>query len=66
MALIDIDSGVSTNRTVYTIVGRPSDVIDSIISAAQVAYELIDMRKHKGEHKRLGALDVSLSSDDCL
>lgn len=53
-----IESGASTNRTVYTIVGKPDNVIESIISAAKVAFELIDMRKHRGEHKRLGALDV--------
>lgn len=35
VALIDVDSGASTNRTVYTIVGRPANVIDSIISAAK-------------------------------
>ena len=54
--LIDVDSGISTNRTVYTIVGRPSNVIESVVSAAKVAYELIDMTQHHGEHKRLGAL----------
>lgn len=30
----------------------------SAINAAKVAYKLIDMAKHKGEHPRLGALDV--------
>lgn len=59
MALIDIDAGASTNRTVYTIVGRPHGVIDAILSAAKVAFDMIDMRQHHGEHKRLGALDVS-------
>jgi len=71
--LVDIDSGISTNGCVYTIVGPPYDVVESIISAAKVAFQLIDMRKHKGEHKRLGALDVcpfipikNLDMKDCI
>lgn len=39
----------------------------------KVAFQLIDMRKHRGEHKRLGALDVcpfipikNLKMQDCV
>jgi glutamate formiminotransferase/formiminotetrahydrofolate cyclodeaminase len=58
VTLLDVDSGHSTNRTVYTFVGSPEAVINGAINGAKVAYNLIDMRKHRGEHKRLGALDV--------
>ena len=58
VSLLDVDSGVSTNRTVYTFVGSPDAVIDGALNAARVAYQLIDMSKHSGEHKRIGALDV--------
>jgi len=53
-----VDAGESTNRTVYTFVGSPEAVVEGALEGAKVAYSLIDMRKHTGEHKRLGALDV--------
>jgi glutamate formiminotransferase / formiminotetrahydrofolate cyclodeaminase len=56
--LLDVDPGQSTNRTVYTFVGSPEAVIEGALNAARTAHELIDMRRHKGEHPRMGALDV--------
>lgn len=56
--LLDADPGESTNRTVYTFVGSPDDVIEGALAAARVAAERIDMRSHSGEHPRFGALDV--------
>ncbi len=57
-ALLDVDPGQSTNRTVYTFVGSPEAVIEGALNAAAVARERIDMRRHTGEHPRMGALDV--------
>ena len=56
--LLDVDPGESTNRTVYTFVGNPESVIEGALAAAKVAREKIDMRKHSGEHPRMGAMDV--------
>ncbi|WP_457553153.1 glutamate formimidoyltransferase [Desulfobacula sp.] len=56
--LLDVDPGKSTNRTVYTFVGSPKAVIEGALSAARVARQKIDMRTHKGEHHRMGAMDV--------
>lgn len=56
--LLDVDPGVSTNRTVYTFVGDPESVVEGALNAAAVAREIIDMRNHSGEHPRIGALDV--------
>jgi glutamate formiminotransferase/formiminotetrahydrofolate cyclodeaminase len=56
--LLDVDPGVSTNRTVYTFVGSPEAVVLGAINSAKVAYQLIDMRHHHGEHPRMGAMDV--------
>ncbi|XP_042904602.1 formimidoyltransferase-cyclodeaminase [Parasteatoda tepidariorum] len=58
VSLLDVDPGPSTNRTVYTFVGSPDAVIEGALNAARIANKLIDMTKHKGEHPRLGALDV--------
>ncbi|ODM95856.1 Formimidoyltransferase-cyclodeaminase [Orchesella cincta] len=56
--LLGVDPGQSTNRTVYTFVGTPNAVVEGAFNAVKVALELIDMTKHKGEHPRLGAMDV--------
>ena len=58
VTLLDVDPGCSTNRTVYTFVGDPKSVVDGALASARVARELIDMRTQKGEHARMGAMDV--------
>jgi glutamate formiminotransferase/formiminotetrahydrofolate cyclodeaminase len=56
--LLDVDPGKATNRTVVTFVGHPEVVIEAAFRAIKKAAEVIDMRKHKGEHPRMGATDV--------
>lgn len=56
--LLDVDPGHATNRTVVTIVGEPEAVVEAAFRAIVKAGELIDMRKHSGEHPRMGATDV--------
>ncbi|MFA6571261.1 MAG: glutamate formimidoyltransferase [Bacteroidota bacterium] len=56
--LLDVDPGKSTNRTVYTFVGSPEAIVEGAINSAKTARKLIDMRHQKGEHPRIGALDV--------
>jgi glutamate formiminotransferase/formiminotetrahydrofolate cyclodeaminase len=56
--LLDVDPGKATNRTVVTLVGEPEPVIEAAFRAIKKASEIIDMRKHKGEHPRFGATDV--------
>ncbi len=56
--LLDVDPGYSTNRTVYTFVGDENSIIEGALNASRVAQKLIDMRKHTGEHPRMGAMDV--------
>lgn len=58
VSLLDVDPGISTNRTVVTFVGDPDSVIEAAFQAIKKASQLIDMRKHKGEHPRMGATDV--------
>ncbi len=58
VTLLDVDPGFSTNRTVYTFVGDEKSVVEGALAATRTAYKLIDMTKHKGEHPRMGALDV--------
>ncbi len=56
--LLDVDPGKATNRTVVTFVGHPEAVIEAAVRAMGKAAELIDMRRHHGEHPRMGATDV--------
>lgn len=71
--LLDVDPGMSTNRTVYTFVGDPESVVEGALAAARVARRKIDMRTHTGEHHRMGALDVcpfipvaGVTMEDCV
>lgn len=72
-SLLDVESGNSTNRTVYTFVAGPDHVVEGALAAARVAREKIDMRRHRGEHHRMGALDVcpfipvtGVTMDECV
>jgi len=56
--VLSVEPGKATNRTVVTFVGPPAAVVEAAVHGAQAAAELIDMRKHHGEHPRFGALDV--------
>jgi len=46
------------NRSVVTMVGEPSQVIETLYDMTKTAAELIDLRNHRGEHPRMGAADV--------
>jgi glutamate formiminotransferase len=46
------------NRLVVSFVGNKKSVLTAALNSAQKAIQLIDMNKHKGQHPRLGAVDV--------
>ncbi len=56
--LLDVESNPDHNRCVMTFVGEPGPVKSAAIAAARKAVELIDINQHKGEHPRMGAVDV--------
>lgn len=56
--LIDLNSDSDHNRTVFTYSGEPEAVLEATKRLAKKAVELIDMTKHKGDHPRMGAVDV--------
>ncbi|MCK4366167.1 MAG: glutamate formimidoyltransferase [Thermoplasmatales archaeon] len=71
--LLDVDPGADFNRTVFTFVGEPEPALEAAFQAAKVGIALIDMTKHKGEHARMGALDVcpfipikGVTDKDCI
>ena len=71
--LLDVDPGESTNRTVVTFIGSPTGAKEAAFRAIRMAAELIDMRRHKGAHSRIGATDVcpfvpvsGVTMEDCI
>jgi glutamate formiminotransferase/formiminotetrahydrofolate cyclodeaminase len=58
IALLNVDPGASTNRTVVTFAGEPEAAVEAAFRGIQKAAELIDMRKQHGAHPRMGATDV--------
>jgi len=46
------------NRLVVTVLGEPDSVKSAVIETMGEAIKVIDMRKHKGQHPRMGAIDV--------
>jgi glutamate formiminotransferase len=46
------------HRSVITAAGRASQVVAAAVALARVTLGRIDLRTHRGEHPRIGALDV--------
>src|SRR5881397_71973 len=71
--LLDRTSDVDHNRSVFTFAGEPEAVTRAAHALVDLAYREIDMRTHKGEHPRLGAVDVvpfiplaGVTMDECV
>src|SRR5690349_12794288 len=56
--LLDYSSDVSHNRSVLTFAGNREGVKRAMLALFEVAVPAIDLRTHRGEHPRLGAVDV--------
>jgi glutamate formiminotransferase / 5-formyltetrahydrofolate cyclo-ligase len=56
--LLDYSSDASHNRSVFTFVGDRVGVAQAVFAVFERAVESIDLRTHRGEHPRLGAVDV--------
>lgn len=56
--LLDRTSDIDHARSVFTMVGGPSGVSAAMEAGMAVAIERIDMRRHAGQHPRIGAVDV--------
>ena len=71
--LLDQTSDVDHNRSVFTFAGGADAVTAAAHALITAAYLEIDMRSHKGEHPRLGAVDVvpfvplaGVTMDECV
>jgi glutamate formiminotransferase len=71
--LLDQTSDADHNRSVFTFAGEPEPVVAAAHALVDVSLREIDMRTHKGEHPRLGAVDVvpfvpisGISMEECV
>jgi glutamate formiminotransferase len=68
MRVLDVHSDADHHRSVITIAGDPWALQDALVSLAGECIDRIDLRRHRGAHPRLGALDVApivaLADDD--
>ena len=71
--LLDYSSDESHNRSVITYIGDAKGIEEASVKLEKKAAELIDLTKHKGEHPRMGAVDVmpilpvkDCTTDDCI
>ena len=56
--LLDHSADPAHNRSVLTFVGDPDAVHAAVLALFEVAVRSIDLRTHRGEHPRIGAVDV--------
>lgn len=56
--LLNLEPDGDYNRVVVTLAGDEKGIIEGALNACKAAAENIDMRNHKGEHPRLGAIDI--------
>ena len=71
--LLDYTSDDYYNRLVVSFIGDKRSVLKAMLKMAFKAVELIDMRFHKGQHPRIGAVDVvpfipikNVTMEDCV
>ncbi len=58
VVLLDYSSDPDHHRSVFSFAGPPAAVLGAARALATAAFERIDMARHRGEHPRLGAVDV--------
>jgi glutamate formiminotransferase len=56
--LLDVQSDPDHHRSVFTFVGEPEAVAEAVFRLFEAALPRIDLRRHRGEHPRMGAVDV--------
>jgi len=73
IAVLDVSSDASHNRTVITFVAPIEKAVDAAFAGIKQAREVIDLTKHSGEHPRMGASDVvpfipleGTTMEDCI
>ena len=71
--LLNFEPEPDYNRVVITLAGDEDGILQGALSISRTAAQEIDMRHHKGEHPRIGAIDVvpfipvkNTNIDECI
>jgi glutamate formiminotransferase len=56
--VLDVHSDADHNRSVFTLVGDDTSLVEALLAGIASARERIDLRRHEGAHPRIGAADV--------
>jgi len=56
--VLDVHSDADHNRSVFTLVGDDTSLVEALLAGVACARERIDLRSHDGAHPRIGAADV--------
>jgi glutamate formiminotransferase len=56
--VLDVHSDPDHNRSVFTLVGDDTSLVESLLAGIDCARERIDLHEHEGAHPRIGAADV--------
>jgi glutamate formiminotransferase len=56
--VLDVHSDADHNRSVFTLVGDDTSLVEALLAGVACARERIDLRSHEGAHPRIGAADV--------
>ncbi len=71
--LLSLEPDKDYNRVVVTLIGNEAGIVNGAVAVSKAAAKYIDMRNHKGEHPRLGAIDVvpfipvkNVSMEECV
>jgi glutamate formiminotransferase len=56
--VLDVHSDPDHNRSVFTLVGDDTSLVEALLAGIACARERIDLRRHEGAHPRIGAADV--------
>jgi glutamate formiminotransferase / 5-formyltetrahydrofolate cyclo-ligase len=73
LRVLDVQSDATHNRSVLTLAGDPESLRVAVPLLVARTIEVVDLRTHRGEHPRLGAVDVipfipieGVSMADCV
>jgi glutamate formiminotransferase len=73
VTILDVETDADHHRCVLSFVGAPDACVEACFRVAKKSAELIDLNLHKGEHPRMGAVDVipfipvsGVSIEDCV
>ncbi len=71
--LLSLEPDADYNRAVVTLAGDETGILNGALAVSKAAASSIDMTTHKGEHPRLGAIDVvpfvpvkNISMEECV